>query len=340
MPNFKAALFHFDENNLKEKIRDALEFINWKDKIYPDSRIFVKPNLTFPEYRPGVTTSPHFIAALLDVLGERTKHLTVFEGDGGYNSYPAEKAFESHNLYNITSSRGARLLNISSLEWKYIEVPTFGKSLQIPVCKEIVEQADMTISVPVPKQHFVTRFTGAIKNHWGTCPDSMRLRNHFFFKFAIHAMIKAYKSQITVVDGEYFLDRNGPVTGDQIKMNMVLSADSPHTADAVLMDIMGVPPKSVVYIPTAWKMNIGPKSLQEIELNEDISRFKTHQFYFKRDPVDYLATAGFHSYAITWLVYLSPLNKFAHTLIRLLRGGSRQVDEFYTGIVEAEKNKP
>ena len=337
--SYKAALYHFNENDLKDRIRDSLEFVDWKNKIYPDSRIFLKPNLTFPEFREGVTTSPHFMAALMDVLKERTNHLTVFEGDGGYNSYNAEQAFKAHDLYEICESRGAKLINISRQEWKYIEVPTPGKTLRIPVSKDIVEHADMTINVPVPKQHFVTRFTGAIKNHWGTCPDSMRLRNHYFFKYAIHAMIKAYKSEITVVDGEYFLDRNGPVTGEPVKMNIVMAADSPHTADTVLMDIMGVPNRKVVYIPTAHKMNIGPKSMSEIELNDDIAKFRTHEFFFKRDPVDYLAALGFHSKLITYLVYLSPLNKFAHLLIRLLRGGSRQVDEFYTGILDADEHK-
>ncbi|MDO9549052.1 MAG: DUF362 domain-containing protein [Candidatus Marinimicrobia bacterium] len=66
----------------------------------------------------------------------------------------------------------------------------------------MLEQTDMTISVPVPKMHFVTRYTGAIKNHWGTVPDSMRLRNHFFFKHAINEIIRRLKSQITVVDSE------------------------------------------------------------------------------------------------------------------------------------------
>lgn len=336
---YKAGIYYFNENDLKDRIRDALEFVDWKDKIFPDSRVFVKPNLTFPEFRKGVTTSPHFMAALLDVLKERTPHLTVFEGDGGNNSYTMETAFKAHDLYEITESRGVKLMNISREEWKYIDVPTPSGTKRIPVSKPIVEHADMTISVPVPKQHFVTRFTCAIKNHWGTCPDSMRLRNHYFFKYAIHEMIKAYKSQITVIDGEYFLDRNGPVTGDEINMKVVMAADSPHTADAVIMDIMGVNPRHVVYIPTAWKQNIGPKSVAEVELNDDLTKFKTHQFFFKRDPVDYLATLGFHSYLVTWLVYLSPLNKFSHQLVKLLRGGSRQVDSYYSGIMEKDFDK-
>jgi uncharacterized protein (DUF362 family) len=334
---YKAGIYRFDQSNLKEKIRDALEFLDWKNQIFPDSRIWVKPNLTFPEYRPGVTTSGHFIAALLEVLKERTPHLTVFESDGGNNSYPAETAFKAHNLYHICEKLNVRLINLSRQEWQYVDVPAGMRIMKLPFCKEMLENCDMTISVPVPKMHFVTRYTGAIKNHWGTVPDSMRLRNHYFFRYAINKAIEVLKSKITIVDGEYFLDRNGPVAGDPVKMNLVLSAESPYTADIVLMDMMGVDPGKIGYVKQAWKLGRMPKSVNEVELNEDLDKFKTHKFFYKRDPVDYLATLGFYSKFFTYIVYLSPLNKFAHDVLRILRGGSREVEAYYTGIVDAEK---
>ncbi|MBU1063267.1 DUF362 domain-containing protein, partial [bacterium] len=330
---YRAAIHHFDETNLRDKIRESLEFVDWKNKIFPDSNVWVKPNLTFPEYMPGVTTSPHFMAALLDVLKERTKHLTVFEADGGNNSYTMERAFEAHNLYEICESRGVRLVNLTREETKVVKVPGGWRSYRLPLNKEMLEQTDMTISVPVPKMHFVTRYTGAIKNHWGTVPDSMRLRNHFFFKYAINEIIRSLKSQITVVDGEYFLDNNGPVTGEPVKMDIVMAADNPLTADMLLMDIMGVDPNKIGYVRESWKQNMGPKTLADIELNTNLEDFKTFEFTYQRDPVDYLAWLGFHSYLVTWIVYLSPLNIFAHWWIRLLRGGSRQVENYYDSFI-------
>ena len=328
----RVALNYFDERNLKDKIRDCLEWVNWKDSIYPDSRLYLKPNLTFPEFRPGVTTSPHFLAAVLSVLKERTPHITVFESDGGNNSYPAEKAFETHNLYDICDSMNVRLINLSREERTYVEIPTPHGKRVIPLSKEIVEQADMTISIPVPKMHFVVRYTGAIKNHWGTVPDSMRLRNHHFFNDAITEIMKIQKSGITIVDGEYFLDKNGPVSGDPVKMNLVIAADSPLSADMALMSLMDVDPHKIGYIHTAWKKEMGPKSINDIEFNSSLEKFRTHSFSYQRDPVDYLALLGFKSKLVTWVVYLSPLRNLIHKLVRLLRGKSKQVDTYYTGI--------
>ena len=336
---YRAAINRFNKDNLRDKIRDSLEWLNWGEKITPDSRLWIKPNLTFPEYREGATTSPHFMEALLDVLKERTSHLTVFEGDGGNNSYPAEKAFKAHNLYKICESRNVRLINISRMEWEWVDIPTKSKIRRVPLCREMIRDADMTISVPVPKMHFVARFTGAVKNHWGTIPDSMRLRNHYFFRYAINEIIKLLKSNITVVDGEYFMDDNGPVTGEPVKMDLVIAADNPLTADMVMMDIMDVDPGRIGYIKTAWENDMGPRTVADIELNQSIENFKTHKFSYHRDPVDYLAMLGFYSRIITWIVYLSPLKAFIHWLVKQMRGGSRQIDSYFTGIIESNEPK-
>ncbi len=183
----------------------------------------------------------------------------------------------------------------------------------------------MTISVPVPKMHFVTRYTGAIKNFWGTNLDTMRLKYHYIFNFAINALMYHLRAGITVVDGEYFLDNNGPVTGQSIQMNTVIAADYPLTADMVLMNIMGIKPQGIKYVRTAWQRSPGPRSLRQIRLNRPLSAFKTHVFRYQRDPVDYLALLGFQNQLITYWVYLSPLREMVHRLVGFLRGGSRQV---------------
>ncbi|NIV37589.1 MAG: hypothetical protein GWN58_51675, partial [Anaerolineae bacterium] len=46
----------------------GLEFVRWQEFVHPDSTVFIKPNLTWPVPRPGVTTSPDFVDALLAAL--------------------------------------------------------------------------------------------------------------------------------------------------------------------------------------------------------------------------------------------------------------------------------
>lgn len=47
-------------NDFKDVLLKGLEFIQWDRYINQHSRVFVKPNFTFPQYKEGVTTSPGY----------------------------------------------------------------------------------------------------------------------------------------------------------------------------------------------------------------------------------------------------------------------------------------
>jgi uncharacterized protein (DUF362 family) len=64
---------------LKSEILKALEFINWQRLIKKDSRVFVKPNFTFPYYKEGVTTSPSLLKDLLEIIKHKSDTIVVGE---------------------------------------------------------------------------------------------------------------------------------------------------------------------------------------------------------------------------------------------------------------------
>ncbi len=52
------------------------------------SRVFIKPNLTFPTFKPGVITNPACLEQLIIALKDYTDDITVGEADGGgYNRF-------------------------------------------------------------------------------------------------------------------------------------------------------------------------------------------------------------------------------------------------------------
>ena len=63
-----------------------------------NSSVFIKPNLTWISHLPGITTSTAFISALVEVLRDRTRDITIGESDGGYNSFKVADAFGGHGL--------------------------------------------------------------------------------------------------------------------------------------------------------------------------------------------------------------------------------------------------
>jgi uncharacterized protein (DUF362 family) len=307
------------ENGSEEAIRNGLEYIGWHDIIQKNARVFIKPNLTYTEFKPGGTTTPEFMDTVIGIIKERTPNITIGESDGGNNSYPAEVPFKGHNLYEITAKHNVELLSLSKDAWRMIPVKGGLIPRKIPLSVRLLDDFDVTINLPVPKMHFVVGYTGAIKNHWGLIPDTMRLRNHYMFSRAILEIINRVSPEIVIADGTYFMDRNGPIRGDAVEMNLTVVSNAPGAADYVLTKIMGLNPEDYYYLRNAMKKGMMPSSLDEIEHNVDPADFKCRTFRLERSKMDWFATAGFYSKWMTKIVYDSPLAEPIHTFIRSTR---------------------
>ncbi|MDP2689113.1 MAG: hypothetical protein Q8P48_03260, partial [Deltaproteobacteria bacterium] len=60
------------ENDLYQQVEAGLDWAGWESLVEKDSRVFIKPNFTFPFFKPGVTTSPDVIDAVVSVLARKT----------------------------------------------------------------------------------------------------------------------------------------------------------------------------------------------------------------------------------------------------------------------------
>ena len=113
--------------NVKQNLIKSLEFIGWKDYVKKDSKVFIKPNFTFPYYKEGVTTNPLLLKNLLEIIKDRAEHVVVGESDGGNHSFSADQGFEGHGMYDICKETGAELINLSKSSSKFIEDKIQGK---------------------------------------------------------------------------------------------------------------------------------------------------------------------------------------------------------------------
>jgi len=65
--------------------------------------ILIKPNLTFPVYKEGVTTRAEFVRELVRTLLRIKPNLKIFigEGEGGYNSFSMSDAMRRMGFAEI-----------------------------------------------------------------------------------------------------------------------------------------------------------------------------------------------------------------------------------------------
>ena len=157
------------DNGYEPAIRRGFAFSESRGAIGPQDSVAIKPNLTYPTYRPGVMTNPQAIEALLRYLKDFTSRITVCEADsGGYNPFSMNEVFRATGLHEMTRRYGVRLVNLSEVESRNLAVRAGFRTLQIPMPRLLLDETDLFITVPVPKVHMNTVISGAIKNQWGT----------------------------------------------------------------------------------------------------------------------------------------------------------------------------
>src|SRR6266436_199475 len=82
------------ESSYSGPLQKAFEWLSLGSAIKHGDSVVIKPNLTFPVFRPGVMTNPEAIEALIVYLKNYTDNITIAESDsGGYNRFSMDEVF-------------------------------------------------------------------------------------------------------------------------------------------------------------------------------------------------------------------------------------------------------
>ena len=194
------------------------------------------------------------------------------------------------------------------------------RTYQLPLPTRLLHETDLFITMPVPKIHCMTGLTLSYKNQWGCVTDVMRLRRHYLFDDAIVAINRALKPAV-LADGTYFLDHNGPMEGDPIRMDLIIAASDAGAFDRYVSELMGFSWRRVRHLRRAAELGDMPSRLEDIEYNVSPSDARTHTFRLERTLRNYIALAGFNSRFLTWLGYESWFGRVVlHTILYAIAG--------------------
>ena len=174
--------------------------------------------------------------------------------------------------------------------------------------------------MPVPKVHVMTYVTLGFKNQWGCIPDTMRFRNHSEFNEKIVAINKLLNPKIAIFDGTYFLDRTGPMDGDEIRMDLLIVSNDIGAGSLACCEIMNIDPARVKHFAVARKEDMFPSSLREVTLNDNIEKFNERKFHLERTLLNWLALGAFKNYWGSKIVYDSWLAGPIHQVLYMIRG--------------------
>jgi len=310
-----------DQGHVIDRLKEAWEWLHLDAIVHEGARVLIKPNFTFPFYKPGVTTSVAVMEALVNVLKARTDRVSIAETDGGAHSWKAEEAFEGHDLPRIAGAYGVSLINLTKAPREWVDLPLRKETVRIELPTILLRETDVFITMPVPKIHSMTKVSLALKNQWGCIPGAeKRFRWHSRFDEMICVLNEMFRPQIVVGDCTWMLTGNGPMFGEQIKTDMLVVSNHMGAFELAMLHLMGLEKWRIGHLEEALARGMMPGSIHDINFNIDWRAFRSNRFFLKRTVQNWIALAGFRSRFVTWFGYESPFSKPLHALLYAVKG--------------------
>jgi uncharacterized protein (DUF362 family) len=309
-----------DFESSKNQFSRSFESLSIHADFERANAVFIKPNLTYPIYKKGVTTRKEFVESLVAALREINSRTRIYigEGEGGYNSFSMTQAMLNMGFCEIEERySNVNIVNLSDLPSRVAEFQVKGKPYWIKLPSSFFDEIDFSISCPLPKVHGMTGVSLSIKNQWGCLPDTMRLKNHYVFDHIIGQICNTLRFKYAFLDGKYGLNSNGPIIGDPVMVNWFVASNSVGAFDTVVCQLMGYDWKRFRHLRACERYGFIPGE-EQIRIIGNIDELKK-TFKLRRTFWHYPAFAAFYSKGLTHLFYFSRWAKPLHDIMYTLR---------------------
>ena len=142
-----------------------------------------------------------------------------------------------------------------------------GKVFENVESWELVQQADVIVSVPKLKTHDQTEMTCAIKKLKGLLTDKAKKAMHKLGLFeGVIDLLTAVKPRLAVVDAIVCQEGVGPVFGKPVEMNLILAGKDLVAVDATCARLIGYSPRETLLTVNAAARGLGTMDADKIAL--------------------------------------------------------------------------
>jgi uncharacterized protein (DUF362 family) len=228
-------------------------------------KVVLKPNL-INEEPPPTTTPCETIEALVKYYC-KDYEVIIAEGSGWCDTY---RAYETLGYSKIAERYGIRLVDLNKDEFEIIknQKALFLKEFEF----SLTLKDAYIISVPVLKEHSITKVTLSLKNMLGaTIAEKARVarkgRFHRSLDESIVDINSYLKPSLAVIDGRV-AGIGGELRSMPRKTGVMIFSEDLVAADAVGAKYLGYDPNSIEHLKLAEKNGLGVADLSRIEIVE------------------------------------------------------------------------
>ncbi|RLB85077.1 MAG: hypothetical protein DRH15_03910 [Deltaproteobacteria bacterium] len=249
-----------------EAVEKALNLIGGiEDIIRPGNLVLINPSWVAPpvEREAGCITIPEVPRAIADIVKSLGARPVIAESSAV--GVDTEKVIEASG-YKDLREMGYEVINLKKTA--HVDMPTEnGKIFETVECWELVQEADVIISVPKLKTHDQTEMTCAIKNLKGLLTDKWKRLEHQEGLFeSVVDLLSAVKPKLAVVDAIVCQEGVGPVFGKPVEMDLIVAGKDLVAVDSVCAQIIGYDPTETLITVNAAARGLGVMDPGQIDI--------------------------------------------------------------------------
>lgn len=263
----------YEAGPLRRSLRAVLEPLGGIGAFVREgARVLVKPNLVAPA-RPetGICTHPLFVRAVCDLVAERRPALIRVGDMPGYNFLG--EGLRCARESGLVEALAGGPAEIVSFEGTHVRTTSgrFRALDEIALSREVAD-ADVVISLPTPKTHRLTRYSGAVKNVFGCVAYRTRERLHKSgsYRAFCEGIVDIYervRPALAIADMVRVQEGDGPCTGTPLDAGVILASADGVALDAVGQFLLGLGPNDVLTTTLAGDRGLGESDLGRIDVS-------------------------------------------------------------------------
>jgi len=255
-----------------ETVKRALGPLDVLQKL-SDKPVLIKVNfITTKTWDTGATTDPIIVEALIQEIGKVNNRIFVVESDATVTR--ADKAAEMTGMLELCHRYKIQFLNLSKIKEKVtVKIPNRETLGEITIPRLVLESR--IVSAAKMKTHGDTTVTLGLKNMFGLLPNRFKGKYHLKgIDKVIVDINSVLRPALVLIDGFVAMEGYGPVSGDPVRMDLVLAGEDPVATDATAARVMGFDPNSIHHIRRCYEKGIGEIDRIQIlgEKLEDVRR--------------------------------------------------------------------
>jgi len=245
------------KSSVSKALQDGLEHIGGFGVL--DSPVLIKPNICTISDNTGYSvTRVEVVKALVELLLQTDEDLSIKIVESDSQSKFAEEAFEKFGykqLCDDMKDSGFDVRTVDLSKDPLMELQFVGDYFKNPELPETILNAGYFISVAIPKTHYLSFVTGALKNLFGILPRKDQAYYHSKIDEVIVDLARIIRPNLCIIDARIGVEGwNGPKTR---RLDAYIVGHGAVSVDATMARIMGFEPEQIRHIMDSCDYDLG-----------------------------------------------------------------------------------